>query len=408
MANKKITQLDPADLPLTGTEEAEIVQDGVNKRVAISNFGGGSGGVQSVTGDTVDNTDPDNPVVGVPDLQEVLTAGGTVIEGANEFYLDVAGAIFSYGTPETSFIVSDGSPSELIKINQTDTDLQGILRIRETSEIELEQINTAGITKVTIEQPTATTEWQVPAESAGTKIFASREYVQNFAFSSVPNEINIIDDFIGRAYATGITNGNSGGSNVTGDPLTGAQGVQTSSTGTGSTGAGGTVLGEANSSTFYIGGGAISYERRIYIPILSTSGERFIIFEGFQSNASFTNTVNGVLFLYDEGGTYASGANAGSPNWKCVTINASTRTFTTTSVAVSATTFVKLRIEINANATSVDFYIDNILVATHTTNIPATSTALHQRNYIAKSVGTTARTVQADWIALRQKLTTSR
>jgi len=39
MANKKITELPAATTPLAGTEELEIVQGGVNKRVAASNFG---------------------------------------------------------------------------------------------------------------------------------------------------------------------------------------------------------------------------------------------------------------------------------------------------------------------------------------------------------------------------------
>ena len=112
-----------------------------------------------------------------PDLQEVLTAGGTVIEGANELYLDVAGAVFSYGTAETALIASDGIPLELAKINQSDTDKIGIVRILETSEIELSQESGGQSTKITIEEPTATTEWQVPAESAGTYNFASEEYV---------------------------------------------------------------------------------------------------------------------------------------------------------------------------------------------------------------------------------------
>lgn len=39
-----------------------------------------SGGVQSVSGTTVDNTDPTNPVINVPTLDEVLTAGNTTTQ----------------------------------------------------------------------------------------------------------------------------------------------------------------------------------------------------------------------------------------------------------------------------------------------------------------------------------------
>lgn len=41
MANKKISELPAATTPLAGTEEFEIVQGGINKRVAASNVGGG-------------------------------------------------------------------------------------------------------------------------------------------------------------------------------------------------------------------------------------------------------------------------------------------------------------------------------------------------------------------------------
>jgi len=53
MATSKITGLPPATTPLAGTEEAEIVQGGVNKRVAVSEFGSGT----------------------TPDLEAVLTEG---------------------------------------------------------------------------------------------------------------------------------------------------------------------------------------------------------------------------------------------------------------------------------------------------------------------------------------------
>jgi len=42
--SKKISELPSATTPLAGTELAEIVQNGVNKKVATSNFGGGGGG----------------------------------------------------------------------------------------------------------------------------------------------------------------------------------------------------------------------------------------------------------------------------------------------------------------------------------------------------------------------------
>jgi hypothetical protein len=49
MANTTITALPAATTPLTGTEVVPIVQSGVTKKVAVSNIGGGSGTVTSVS-----------------------------------------------------------------------------------------------------------------------------------------------------------------------------------------------------------------------------------------------------------------------------------------------------------------------------------------------------------------------
>ena len=50
MANKKITELTSATLPLAGTEELAIVQAGETKKVAVSEFGGGASlNTESVT-----------------------------------------------------------------------------------------------------------------------------------------------------------------------------------------------------------------------------------------------------------------------------------------------------------------------------------------------------------------------
>jgi len=78
MANKKISQLDPATTPLGGTEEIELVQGGVSKRVAISEVSGGS----------------------VPTLQEVTDAGRTFTETdtATDYSLEVFGGTGSNKT----------------------------------------------------------------------------------------------------------------------------------------------------------------------------------------------------------------------------------------------------------------------------------------------------------------------
>ena len=41
MADKKITELNSVNLPLTGSEELPIVQNGETKKVIVSDLGGG-------------------------------------------------------------------------------------------------------------------------------------------------------------------------------------------------------------------------------------------------------------------------------------------------------------------------------------------------------------------------------
>jgi hypothetical protein len=156
----------------------------------------------------------------------------------------------------------------------------------------------------------------------------------------------------------------------------------------------------------FLGAGAISYEVNVNVETLSTLAQRFFDMFGFIGNNNF-NTTNGVYFLYDEGGVI-TGNPSGSANWKCVTISASTRTFTTTSVAVTASAWVKLRIEINAAATSVGFYINDVLVATHTTNIPTSSAPICIYNLHLKQTGLTSLTTYLDYIAYRKIFTSTR
>jgi hypothetical protein len=76
-------------------------------------------------------------------------------------------------------------------------------------------------------------------------------------------------------------------------------------------------------------------------------------------------------------------------------------------VQVVANQWYILKAVINAAATSVDFYIDNVLVKTETTNIPTASTVGNIINLV-KSAGTTARTVDVDYYYFKQKYSTPR
>ena len=79
-----------------------------------------------------------------------------------------------------------------------------------------------------------------------------------------------------------------------------------------------------------------------------------------------------------------------SANWLAISESGSTETSTDTGIAVSAGTEVDLQFVINSDATSVGYYIDDVLVATHTTNIPTANNLTISWNII-KSAGTTER-----------------
>ena len=161
------------------------------------------------------------------------------------------------------------------------------------------------------------------------------------------------------------------------------------------------------SNALRFGGGTWVYETGLNITTLSTGVERFQLIVGFLDTQSAANQVDGVYFLYDEGGV--STGSAASGNWQTCCSSNSVRAFFTTSNAVAQATWVNLRIEVNAAASSVSFYIDGVLVRTETQNIPSGSgRELGFGWLLIKSVGTTARTVDFDYLLVESDFTNSR
>ena len=148
------------------------------------------------------------------------------------------------------------------------------------------------------------------------------------------------------------------------------------------------------------GGGEYTYEAKILPFNASDASNRYQTLIGFFDTPTAVNQVDGVYFLYDEGGV-STGSTA-SANWQIVTCNASTRTFTTTSTAVDNTNYTILKIIVNAAGTRADFYVNGTNVGNITTNIP--KVAPNQTGfgiYEQKSIGVTARTLYCDYIYVR-------
>ncbi|UOF80024.1 phage-related tail fiber protein [Caudoviricetes sp.] len=67
----------------------------------------------------------------------------------------------------------------------------------------------------------------------------------------------------------------------------------------------------------------------------------------------------------------------GTAFWRCVTCDGTTANTTTTTVAITSSTTWNIRIEIDDAGAAVKFYINDVLAATHSTNLPAQTTQMH-------------------------------
>jgi len=168
-------------------------------------------------------------------------------------------------------------------------------------------------------------------------------------------------------------------------------GVMELSTGTTTTGVAAMSL---SLDCFILGHGQYYTEWRVMVPVLSSVAQEYIFQMGFvDANAN----ANGVFFVYHSTVT---------TTWRAATQNAGVGTRVDTGITVNANQWYKLGILINAAGTSVDFYIDDALVATITTNIPTTAIGFNAT--IFKAAGITARVADIDYAQLIYTPTTTR
>ncbi len=127
----------------------------------------------------------------------------------------------------------------------------------------------------------------------------------------------------------------------------------------------------AASTAIILGLGTAVYETTVQFSALSTAAEEYTFRIGFLDTFSTgAAPVDGVSFVYDRvvSGDY----------WVTQTSSNSSRTTKVLdgtagnpTKSVSATTWYNLRAEVDATAGTVNFYINHVLVSTHTTNIPS-------------------------------------
>lgn len=145
--------------------------------------------------------------------------------------------------------------------------------------------------------------------------------------------------------------------------------------------------------------GTLLFESLVRIPLVSDGTETFT------TRVGFYNTIAGITDQICF--RYTHSVNTGK--FQAVTMKATTETAQDTLQTVVADTWYKLRVEVNAAATSATFYINDVLTNTIATNIPNTSTNIFGFGAgIFKSAGTTARTLDVDYYKFISVLTVPR
>lgn len=119
----------------------------------------------------------------------------------------------------------------------------------------------------------------------------------------------------------------------------------------------------AGNQVIVFGTTAWTFEARLTVGDTLADGAAVSWLAGFAETYGADSVVDGIYFR-------SSATAFGTANWRAITRSNSSSTTTDTGVAPAANTFQTLRAEVNAAGTQVQFFIDGVLVATHTTNIP--------------------------------------
>ena len=383
---------------VTGTPDT--IENSANRSFLFGNSAYGttknSGDNSFMLGSGFENFDPSCFVVGFGNREFFVDADTISLLKETHIYGNVG---INTPSPDSALTVNGGIKGNSAELTSTST---GFLPNRVTNA-QMDAIGSPvdGMTVYNTDEQAPfyyTTDWGWESDNLRWRTKYGTEYFNDLLGIYPTSTGNLSDGNLATFASGGVAS-----SLVT--PPTNRQGVVELSTSTSATGraAIGTSVG-TTAQSMILGGGRILYEANVMVPTLSTSGERYQLLSGLTSTNNSVNISNGVMFLYDEGGVTTG--SAASANWQVYTAASSSRTFTTTSVAVTAGQWYRLQAIVNAAGTSVGFYIDGTLVRTETATIP--SAAIGISNQIFKSVGTTARTAQVDYIYFKQKYTTAK
>jgi hypothetical protein len=338
-------------------------------------------------------------------LCQVITTFSTGLTALNGLTAQVQN--FAVGTTGTDFAISSATSTHTFNLPTASATNRGALSSTDWSTFNGKQA-ALGFTA----ENTANKQNSLATDGTGVK-FPTVDAVNNLSFIDKGKRmVSFFTDFFGNDLSRdGLISATSGGI-ISAQSLSAAPnrtnqiGVHTLSTSTAATNWANHV--SSGVTSMYLGNGAWVYETSINSSNLSTALERFRIVSGFGSASGLAVETDGVFITYDEGGT--QNGTAASANWQCVTVANSVRTLTTTSTAVTNAAWHKLRIEINAAGTSAVFYVDGVLLATHTTNIPLGSSSrfVVVKQGIYKTIGLTNRVMWVDYLGYENIQTTPR
>lgn len=159
---------------------------------------------------------------------------------------------------------------------------------------------------------------------------------------------------------------------------------------TGTTNAGWAYIGDGNfANSVWLGNGETTIEWRAKLTTLSDGTETYTARAGL-IDAGNGNGTDGVFFRYTHG------TNSG--NWVLVARANNAETTTNSSIAAS-TSWVLLRIVVNAAGTSAEFFVNGTSAGTVASGLPtASGRDTAPCISIVKSAGTTARTMDVDYV----------
>lgn len=155
------------------------------------------------------------------------------------------------------------------------------------------------------------------------------------------------------------------------------------------------MYGGPNDAGFFLNDGTTIVDVYARIPDLSTVAQEYILLFGFGGTINDNAPDPGVFWYYNRLGT--------GVNWRCRAHDgAETNTDSSTAVTASATVYTRFRIAVNEDGSEVKFSVDEVTVATITTNIPASCRTLIVSLF--KTAGTTDRHAFIDRIHYRHQL----